>query len=300
MIKKSLIWVSILFLSKMYCQVNGEVFAINRNMFYLNYTPSITEDDTYKYQFSNIRLGLPPVKAHKVTFYTTVGADYHHFNYDNPQFNDTIDEFYNLNLSVLIRYRLSEKWSINALAMPHIISNLKNNLKADDLHINGILFMEKMFKKEQSSNFFSVSLGVGYLTLAGKTTVNPVVNVMAKINDKLSFVAGIPNTYIQYDINSKHSLKVLGDLNDFSATINTPFYTTDNKTTQIKTAVSTKVSAGIEYNYWFYKNWGILARGVYSVYDEYKLWDNDDNTIYDFDSNSKPYITFGIRHRLKK
>lgn len=299
MIKNSFVLIVILSLSKVYSQVNGEVFSIDKNMFYLNYTPAIVADDLYDYQQANVRLGLPPIKLNKVTFYNTIGVDYHHFKYNNTQFFEDINEVYNFNLSALIRYCLSKSWTMNILAMPHVLSNLKSNLQTDDLRINGIFFIEKIFKKKESNNFFSLSFGVGYLTLAGKTKINPAINIMAKVNEKLSFVLGIPNTYVQYDFNNKHSLKFLGDINDFSANISTPFYTIENNLAKVKTVVLTKISIGIEYNYWLSNNWGMMFKGLYSVHDQYELQDSNENTIYDFNSELKPYFTLGIKYRLK-
>ncbi len=281
-------------------QVKGEVFSVDRNVFYMNYTPVVVQDELYDYKYASVRLGLPPIRSNKVTLYSTIGADYHHFNYQNSQFSKHIETFYNFNLSILLRYRISEKFTINALAMPHSLSNFKSNLEADDLRLNGILFAEKVFKKSKSSNFFSVSFGVGYLTLAGETRINPVVNLMARVNDKLSFVLGMPNTYVQYDFTNKHSLRILGDLNDFSANISVPFYSSGDTINKVKRAVSTRVSAGVEYNYWLSNNWGMMLKGVYSVYDQYELWDANDNTIYEFNSELKPYITLGVKYRFKE
>jgi len=299
MVKNIFILIFIFFLSKIYSQVNGEVFSVDRNIFYLNYSPAAVEDNLYDYQQTNIRLGIPPIRLNKIAIYNTIGADYHHFNYNESSFSENIDAFYNLNLRTLIQYRLSKSWTINALAMPHILSNLKSNLRTDDLRINGILFAEKIFKKKGANNFVSISFGVGYLTLAGETRINPSINLIARVNDKLSFVLGIPNTYLQYDFNNKHTLKLLGNLNDFSANISNPFFVSQNNLSMAKTAVSTKISAGLEYNYWLTNNFGVMLKGVYSVYDQYELQDSGENTIYDFDSELKPFFTVGIKYRLK-
>jgi len=43
----------------------------------------------------------------------------------------------------------------------------------------------------------------------------------------------------------------------------------------------------------------VMLKGVYSVYDQYELQDSGENTIYDFDSELKPFFTVGIKYRLK-
>lgn len=295
MIKKILI-LSLLFTFKIHSQVNGEVFVLDedRDIFYLYYTPSIIEDDLFEYQKANIKLGLPPIKMNTITIYNTIGVDYHHFKYQPsvPVFSKNIKQFYNINYSVLLNYKISKNWSFNVLAMPHIVSNLEGNIEADDFNINGIVFIEKKFKKKNATGYYKLTFGAGYLTMAGKTMINPTVSLMAKVNGKLSFVLGIPNTYIKYNLNDRHSIKLLGDLNDYSANLNTPVHLRNAK---IDSAIYTSVSAGLEYNYWMTNNLGIMVRGLYSVYDNYELQDSNENTVYDFNPKSKPSITVGIK-----
>ncbi|WP_103068498.1 DUF6268 family outer membrane beta-barrel protein [Aquimarina sediminis] len=298
MVRKSFLLLSLLFISKISSQVNGEVFVLDedRDVFYMHYTPSIQKDDQFSYQKANIRLGLPPIKVSNITLYNTVGLDYHNFKYDTspPELTKKIEQFYNINYSLLIQYKISENWSINALAMPHVLSNLDGNIKADDFKFNGILFLQKKFNQKKANKYYKLTVGVGYLSLAGKTTINPTINLMGKVNDKLSFAIGIPNTYVKYNLNNRHSLKLLGDLNDFSAHINTPIYL-NNDNIEASNAVFTSISAGLEYNYWLTNNFGLMIRGLHSVYENYELQDANENTIYDFNSKSKPYVTFGIK-----
>ncbi|PKV51025.1 hypothetical protein ATE84_3094 [Aquimarina sp. MAR_2010_214] len=295
MIKKVCI-LSLLLIFKIHSQVNGEVFVLDedRDIFYLYYTPSIMKDDLFEYQKVNMKLGLPPIKMNTITIYNTIGVDYHHFKYQSgvPEFSNSTDRFYNINYSLLLKYKISENWSFNALTMPHIISNLKGNIEADDLNINGIVFIEKTFHKKNSTGYYKLTFGAGYLTMAGKTSITPTVNLMARVNDKLSFVLGIPNTYIKYNLNDKHSIKFLGDLNDFSANLNTPIHL---RNTEIDRAIYTSISAGLEYNYSINSSLGIMARGLYSVYDNYELQDSNENTVFDFNPKSKPSITVGIK-----
>ncbi|WP_109852931.1 DUF6268 family outer membrane beta-barrel protein [Aquimarina sp. AU58] len=295
MIKKILI-LSLLLIFKMNGQVNGEVFVLDedRDIFYLYYTPSIIEDDLFEYQKANMKLGLPPIKMNRLTIYNTIGADYHHYKYQSsvPVFSKNIEQFYNINYSLLLNYKISKNWSFNVLAMPHIISNLEGNMEADDFNINGIVFIEKKFGKKNATGYYKLTFGAGYLTMAGKTRINPTINLMAKVNDKLSFVLGVPNTYIKYNLNDRHSIKLLGDLNDFSANLNTPIHL---RNTEIDRAIYTSVSAGLEYNYWMTNNLGIMVRALYSVYDNYDLQDPNENTVYDFNPKSKSSIAIGIK-----
>lgn len=297
MIRNSLFLLLLLFVSKSYGQVNGEVFVLDRDVFYCHYTPSIVEDNLFNYQKASLRLSIPPVKFKKLALYNTVGIDYHQFSYkkEASALSDDLNNFYNINYSLLMQYQLTTKWKMNLLALPHILSSLTGSLESKDVRINGILFAERTFKNNTPNRVYKLSFGVAYLTLSGKTTINPVLNFMAQVNDKFSFVLGLPNTYVKYNFNKKHSLKLLADLNDFSAHVNSSVYLDENKTTKVDKAVFTTISTGLEYNYWVTNNWGILVRTLHGVYENYQLENSSGNTVYDFDSTLKPYATIGIK-----
>ena len=249
---KKIVIVVLLFISKAYGQVTGDVFVLDkdRDMFYLHYTPEIQDNSLYDYQRISTKLGFPPIIFNKIALYNTIGIDYHSISYKNNKLLllREKEKYYNVNYSLLAQYRISRNWSLNALFMPHVIGNFNEKVTSNDLNINGILFAEKRFTSKNTKNYYILSFGVGYLTMSGKTMVNPVVNFMGNINNKITFAVGLPNTYVKYNFNKKHAIKLLGDLNDFTADINKPLSLNQPNSAVIDRSIFTTVTVGAEYN----------------------------------------------------
>jgi hypothetical protein len=276
-------------------QVTGELNVLDRDAFYLQYTPDIATDD-FTYKRISGKLSIPPIRLKKLSLFTTIGLDIHQFDYkDNNQFKDAtaLDKFYNVNLSLFANYKFSDKWSLNILAAPYIASNLEENLTSDDYNFNGLAYLERTFYFKKGG-YIQLDVGAGYLTLNGTTTVNPVIQAKARFNENWSAVLGIPNTYVKWDINKKHSLKVLGEINDFSANLNgTNSFGTVNS---VDRAVFTSISSGVEYNYWITSSIGIMLKATQSVWDNYELRNTNNESIYEFNTSfDHPFIGLGIK-----
>ena len=292
-------YITYIFIGLLYQQVNaqvtGEVNVLDRDVFYIQYTPNIATED-FTYNRISGKLSIPPIRLKKLSLFTTIGLDIHQFDYkDSNQFRDVtaLDKFYNVNLSLFANYKFSDKWSLNILAAPYIASNLEENLTSDDYNFNGLAYLERTFYFKKGG-YIQLDVGAGYLTLNGTTTVNPVIQAKARFNENWSAVLGIPNTYVKWDINKRHSLKVLGEINDFAANLNgtNSFGTVNN----VDRAVFTSISAGIEYNYWITPSIGVMLKATQSVWDNYELRNTDNESIYEFNTSFEhPFIGLGIK-----
>lgn len=302
MVEKKLVIIALFLISSVFGQVTGDVFVLNedRDMFYVHYTPEIDVNSLYEYERVSGKFGFSPIKMNKIVLYNTIGMDYHSLinKSNNLSFLGKKEKYYNLNYSLLAQYRISKSWSINGLFLPHIIGDFNNELTREDLNINGILFAEKRFQSKRNKNYYVLSFGVGYLTLSGKTVVNPVVNFMGSINNKITFVVGLPNTYVKYNFNKKHSLKFLGDLNDFTIRVDKSFTQGQLNNVIVDRSIFTTVTAGIEYNYWFTKNIGVMARATHSLYERYNFKDANGNVLYEYDTNLRAYFTLGLKIKV--
>ncbi len=297
MVRKTATLILFLFIANVYGQVTGDVFVVNkdRDVFYVHYTPEINNSDAFDYQRISSKLSFPLFRK-RLSLFNTVGMDYHSFSFGNqsqPSILNAKEEYFNLNYSLLANYKISKNWSVNALLMPYANGSFNRSLESDDIHFNGLLFAEKRFTSKNKQNTYLLSFGIGYLTLSGEKRVNPVVNFMGMIGHKLTFAIGLPNTYVKYDFNRKHSIKVLGDLNDFS------FRLTNQRDNDLYANVSqsvfTTVSAGLEYNYWLSRSIGILVRGTHSVFEKYEFHDTNDEVIYGMDVPLKAYLSVGLK-----
>ena len=169
---------------------------------------------------------------------------------------------------------------------------MQSKLQAEDVQFNGSLFFEKIIKKK-NGGYYQLSLGVAYQTISGATRVIPVTNFKARLNKYWSFALGMPNMNVKLDLNEKHSLKIVADLNDFNANIQS--HGSINGNLSPLHAVFTNVSAGLEYTYWAAPAWGITLRAVHSLYDIYQLRDSSNESVHDFNATLKPYLSIGLK-----
>jgi len=277
-------------------QVTGELNVLDRDVAYIQYTPPIAATDDFDYQRLSTRLNLPPMMGEKLSVFPALGLDVHNFSYKDDAVDrafSELDQFYNINLSIFSQYKFSDKWSLNGLMSPFLLSNFAGGLSSDDFDFNGYIFAEKTFMRKKGG-YLMLDFGVGYLTLNGTTTVNPIINLKGRLNEEWSFVLGLPNTYVKWDLHSKHSLKVLGEINDFSANLSS-----SNEfagLTDVDRAVFTTISAGLEYNFWATPTLGIMLRAVQPVFSDYELRDSNEDAIQGFEADfDLPMISFGVK-----
>ncbi len=299
MFRKKIVIIAIALLGKVYGQVTGDVFVLDRDrdVFYAHYTSDISDNSLFDYQRVSSKLSFSPIGVNKLAFYNTVGVDYHSIQYGiyKPSFLREKERYYNVNYSLLAQYGIAKNWSLNALIMPHLIGSFNDQIKTDGFKINGMLFAEKRFNTKNKNTYYIFSFGVGYLTLAGKTRINPVVNIKGNVNDKISFALGLPSTYVKYDFDTKHAVKLVGDLNDFSVRIENPFLVNQENNMSVLTSVFTTISVGIEYNYWFTKRMGIMVRGTHSVFEKHAFEDATGAYVSGFSVPLKSYLSAGVK-----
>ncbi len=279
-----------------FAQVTGEVNVLDRDVFYLHYTPETAISDDIDYQKWTTKVGLPPLRLGKLSLFNTLGLDRHQFEYNaTTAALDTrnLETFYNANYSLFATYKLSDKWSLNTLLTPFAISNFEEDFSFDEVEFNGNLFLERTFYR-RNGGYFQIGLGVGYMTLNGTTQLTPISQIKARLNEKWSFVLGLPNTYVKYDFHPSHSIKLLGDLNDFSARLNGSGSVLTGA--EVENAVFTTISGGLEYNFWITKSFGLMAKGTYPVWGDYELRDDDNDPSFEFDTSfSQPFFSIGIK-----
>lgn len=280
-------------------QVIGEVNVLDRDLFYLQYTPPNVISNDFSYQKWSTKLNIPPIRLNKLSIFNTIGLDLHRFDYNNSNkrdlrnSSDKIDLFYNINYSLFMNYRFSKKWSLNGLVASFISSNLEGKFSTDDLNFNGYIYLEHTFFRKKGG-YWQLALGVAQMTLNGNTQFTPIAHIKARLNKKWSFVIGLPNTYIKWDIHEKHSIKALMDLNDFSANLSeaNPFlgHLKSDK------AVFTLVAVGLEYNYWIKPYLGIMFRTTQIIWSDYEIRDHEGRSSFNFDTSFKqPFISIGIK-----
>ncbi|MEM9327340.1 MAG: hypothetical protein AAGA85_16860 [Bacteroidota bacterium] len=277
-------------------QVIGDLNVLDRDLAYFNYIPPNASTHDFDYQRVSGKISLPPIRTGKLSVYTMLGLDVHRFAYHLDTLDHSLSEleqFNNVNFSAFFQYKISDRWSVNGLAAPYLLSNFAERLSSDDLDFNGYVFLERTFVRKKGG-YLLLDVGAGYLTLNGTTRINPIINLKGRWNKEWSFVLGLPNTYLKWDFHPNHSIKVLGDINDFSAHLSGSSSFGD--VTNADRAVFTTIAAGLEYNYWVVPSLGFMFRATQPVWGDYELRDSDNDALLGFSSDfDQPFITVGIK-----
>ena len=276
--------ISILLLSlKGYTQFEKDIFSFD-------YTLTPINNDEVDFYKTEAKLVLP-IKLKKGILLNSVGLNYYQFNYNNVNINTKdLDEFYRINYRLTYTYPISNKWNISTRGGLSIASNLKDHITSNDLLFNGGIAM--MRKGSTSQLMF----GLVYSTFTGKPKVHPLISYAKEVNENISYRLGFPSTFIKYKFNDQHSLKTSLGINGFYANLSSPISIDINNIAN--NASFTTGSLGLEYNYWMSDFWAITFKGGYILYNKYELRDNTDNIVHEFDANSKPYFSTGLRFNL--
>ena len=290
-----LILTAVLSIGFIYGQVTGEVFTLSPNLLSTDYLYS-NNSNLEHYHRVKTRINLPPLHSKNWMVIPSIAADQHFFS--TQELNDypyaKINNITSLTANVLVRYSIQSSVSINALVLPFLTSRTNATLYSEDITPNGMLFIEKEYKTNEN-RFLRLSFGVGYLTLSGTTTISPIVNLSGKFNPSLSFVLGLPNSYLHYQANAKHGFKLFGELNDFIAKLNSPQNSIGYSVDQF---VNTAVLCGIEYEYKSSKGLGIYLRGAHSLYDNTSFNDSDNEVSFTLNESTQLYVSAGLRLQL--
>ncbi len=283
--KKQFYIISILLVSfKGYAQ-------FERDLFSFNYTLAPIGNDDLDFSKTETRFTIP-IKLKKGILLNSVGFNHYQFNYGNVKVNtEDLDEFYRINYGLTYRYPMSDKWNISARGGFTIASNLTENITSEDLLFNGGVTMMRKGSKSQ------LMFGLVYSTFTGKPRIHPFIRYTQKVNKKISYSIGFPNTFIKYAFNDQHSLKTNLGLNGFYANLGNPVgIDLNNKANK---ASFTSGSLGLEHNYWMNDFWAVTFKVGYTLYNKYELKDSANNTVYEFNTDSKPYFSTGLIFNLK-
>ncbi|OJJ20176.1 hypothetical protein BKI52_17030 [marine bacterium AO1-C] len=287
---------------KAHAQVLGEVNVLDKDVFYVHYTAPNAIEENFNYQKVSARLNAPPIRLKRLSLFNTIGFDYHQFSYDiqnsdlqSVQKLDEIETFFNINYSLFASYKLSNKWSLNASVTPFLLSNLKESSQTENVRVNGNFFIERTFFRKRGG-YLQVAVGLGYFTINGSEQIVPVTNIRSRLNKKWSFVVGFPNTYVKYDFNQKHSLKLLADFNDLAGFTSSDASSIRVRNTQVYSVNFTTLSPALEYNFWFTPAWGAMLRVGGVLLDNYEIRDRHNEKIVALEPGfTQPMVTFGIK-----
>jgi len=266
-----------------------------RDVFKIEHTYSPSSND-FDYNSTEFQFNLP-VKLKKGFLLNSLSFNYNNLNYNRDySFNtNALEHIYNIDYALAYSYPLEKSWTITARINPRISSNLKGRFSFDDVLLNGAIVATKRWGERSKGS--TLTFGLAYATLSGKPGVVPFVSFKQVINEKLSYSIGFPNTYFQYKLNSKHSIRTGLRVQGFYSNLS------GNENPIIDGQSATKIQfrnflANIEYSYVLTKYWKLNASAGYSFSNEYVLADDDQNELFDFEIDNRSFFTVGVSYDI--
>lgn len=269
----------------------------DRELLSVNYTYVPMGSDDHDLTKTDLQLNIP-IKLNSGILRNTIGFNYFQTNYVyDISFSTTdLEKNYGINYGLMYTFNLSDKWSLLAKGGISLTSNFANGISGDDLVFNGGLMGVK--RGGTASRPSKLMFGLGYATITGKPKVIPLVNYTKKVSDKFSYGIGFPKTYASYSINERSTLKSILWMNGYYSNLSDPVDIGSDINAE-KSSFSV-IALGLDYSYQMDDIWSIVFKGGYSIKSKYDLLDNENNTIYSFNSSAKPYFSTGIKLSLNK
>ena len=167
-------------------------------------------------------------------------------------------------------------------------ANFQRNLEASDITLLGNFEIN-----QQLGSKASINIGVSRSAIFGYPKFIPTLSYEYKVSDKSAVLIGFPDSKISYSNNVRNAFSLT---NSFNGT----FYNLDNSVMQENSATKVSMSqmtSALEYERNVDTNWFINFKAGYDFNKKYHLLDNDNHTVYDFNTGNGYILGIGIKYK---
>ena len=268
---------------------NAQDFKL-ANVKYANYPSSEIKNDSGSQEISFQEFGAfinfpKQLKNHKTILVNGFGYGFVEASLDNSLFstNDNNDILQTYYYQFYLLHQWNKKWNLTLNLTPTLASDFEAKLSSDDFIFQGAITATRKFNTK-----FKLGGGLAYSARLGSPQFIPLVNLHYK-NNKYEINALLP-------IKAKYTYSLLpSDKLDFGVKYNLSganfnVNSIDNNIDKINYS---RANFGVVAQYQLTNMLRLEAFGGLSARGTYGIIDNDD-TIYDFDSESAPFFSIGI------
>lgn len=167
-------------------------------------------------------------------------------------------------------------------------ANFQQNFGISDLTILGSFEVYQKLGSKTDLNF-----GVARSTVFGYPKIIPVLSLNYRINDKSNMLIGFPESKAEYSNNARNKFMLTNRFNG-------NFYNLDSQINLTREAAKMNLSqmtSAFEYERNVDKNWFLNFKAGYDFNKKYTLIDNDNHTVYDFNSGNGYILGIGIKYK---
>lgn len=272
--------ISSFFLISIFSMKAQEKFLVNMNL---------KTEPTDKIDFTESTIGILFTKKISTKNKITNTLEYSNLkvNYEleNSESFRNPDQFNQIQNKFEISHELSNTTNLNFSITP--TANFQRNLDFNDLSLLGSFEI-----KQQLNSKTTINIGVARTTILGNLKFLPTLSLNYKINKESNLLIGFPNSKISYSNNIRNQFSLNNSFN--GNYYNLDAHNLDNNATKVTLS---QMSSTFEYERNVDKNWFLNFKAGYDFNKKYNLLDNDNHTVYDFNTGNGYVLGIGIKYK---
>ncbi|GLB50597.1 hypothetical protein Y10_29650 [Neptunitalea sp. Y10] len=276
--------------------VSGTMTAQTTDLFRLEYMniPNSSDDNSIQ-RFRALAQVPIPIKDDYLVF----AFDYRYltleFNDDVPFSTDDLGSTQRIEGTVGYIHKYNDHWRFALRGGVRLASNFDGAMVSDDyLYLVSAYALNNRLEDESLDRPYRLILGLLYSTTPGRNYPLPFINYHVELG-KWSYSLGVPKTNVHYYLTEKHRIQGFATLDNFFANIQ------QNKIVDGKLAENismTNALLGVGYEYYFTDHLLFYTYVAHSVYNDYRLRNNDRDDIYVIHDKNSLYFRTGIRFKF--
>ncbi len=274
----------------MFISIEGK--AQNFEIFSGNIYSTLNNSNSVGLKNATIKINLPlHLKKGRLTnrlFFSKYNLDY---NSEEILNTSNIESFKILKYSLEYYTPISNTWSLKTNFSPTISSNFETNITMDDVFFNGSL----VFIKSNEKSIFKI--GVVYNVSFGTKKPMPIISYSRKINNKTSYILGMPITKIEYIFNSINKANIYLKPKGFYSNISNNIVLNNNEIAEMVKYQS--IQSGISYSHSIDEFWKLSLDAGYQFSSKYELLNNN-KSIYKFKMENSFFVGLNLKFNLLK
>ncbi|TPN84825.1 hypothetical protein FHK87_17285 [Aquimarina algicola] len=267
------------------------------------YIPQSGSDNVY----SRFRASFNyPIKLKEEGSYLVISPQYRYNNLkieDGLLFEESgdLNAFHTIGLELGYTFKLKNNWRFGAKLGGAISSNFEGSgLEADDLRYAGSLYFVKSYKGKNLPKTSRLVIGLRYAIPASINFPLPIINYYKRFHPSWSYSVGTPKSSIKYFFNEKNTIQTFVSLDNFYGNLqnNRTFIDRDGQTKIAENASMLTINAAVGYEYYFTEHLLLYTYAGYTLSNEIRLRDNNQENVLIINDNNTFYFRSGIKLKI--
>jgi len=201
-------------------------------------------------------------------------------------------------------WKISDNWRLGGKVGARINSTFEGKITSDDVIFDTGVYAVLDKKKDTTvSKPYRFIVGLTYSTTPGRNYPLPLINYFREFHPNWTYTLGVPKTNIRHYLNDDHkdAIQAFATLDNIYANLQNnfvPVSTDQNPDGEIvKNIEQTLVLVGLGYEHFFTKHFLFYGYAAHSVYNDFRLENDNGDKIYKINTENTPYFRAGLKFK---